>query len=813
MATFPAGNRYRLGPQGRYTLDIGARALYAQGQPVPLGSRAFELLAAMVEAGGAAVGKGQLMQRAWGGLVVEEANLHVQVSALRKLLGAEAIATVQSLGYRWAWPALPADAAGPRHNLPAERSTFVGRTSLLASARGALGRCRLLSLIGIGGAGKTRLALALGRQLLDQLADGVWWVDLTALDRGHQVVAAVAHALGVTLAEDGDTTEQLGKAIQSRQLVLILDNCEHLLADVPKLAQAWLDAVPGLKIVATSREALAVDGEWVLPVGPLGVPASSASDEEIAASESVQLLTERAMRVAPGMALAPADADTLAEICRRVDGIPLAIEIAAAQLRTVSPTQLLRLLQERFRLLANLSHALPRHRMMQTVIEWSFEHLHPHEQELLLGLALCSGGCDFEAARALMGPQASAATLNAALARLAEQSLLLVEPGVADPRYVLLETVGQFALDRLGAQPLAAALRARFVAHFLALAETHDEEIMRQGRGAATLDRVDSERGNLQRALQFCAQAGDRAAHRDALRIVGALRHYWAARSQLRWGLELTQAALVRAGTDYPADHALLLAVAGKGQLLAALSRTEEAVQAMERAAAIAAQLGDRAQQASSLGFRANLLDRLGRFDEAQAGHESALRIATEIGDDRVLADALARQATHASNRGRYDEAAALLDRALPLRRRLGHGYRLAVSLINSGHVAAKRDRWPEARAFLLEAAALLDAVGSDLLDAAFIQNATALLQRDGSWRELVVGRAAERQHRETCGLQPEPGEEAIAEAELQEARTALTEAAFEEARASGSGMSISQARRTVADALQRPGNAGSADR
>jgi non-specific serine/threonine protein kinase len=800
----PRTIRYRLGPQGRYTLDIGARALYADGQLVPLGSRAFELLAAIVEAGGGAVGKDELMRRAWAGLVVEEANLHVQVSALRKLLGADAIATVQSLGYRWAWPAAPADATASRDNLPADRTSFFGRTALLQDAHAALGRCRLLSLIGIGGTGKTRLALVLGRQLLEQLADGVWWVDLAPLDRSDQVPAAVARTLGVTLQDEGDAAEQLGRALRARQLVLILDNCEHLLAEVARLAHAWLNAVPGLKVIATSREALATEGEWVLPVGPLGLPGPTASDDEIAASESVQLLVDRAVRVAPSMGLAPADALTLAEICRRVDGIPLAIEIAAAQLRTVSPSQLLTLLQERFRLLANLAHSLPRQRMMQTVIEWSFDHLQGQEQELLLGLALCSGGCELDTARALMGPETPAAALTAALGRLAEQALMTVQPGAGHPRYVLLETVSQFALDRMGAQSLAATLRARFVAHFLAMAEAHDDEILRQGRGAATLDRIDRERGNLLRALQFCTLSGDASAVTHGLQLAGALRHYWVARSQIRTGLEVTQSALQRAGPAYAPDRALLLALVSEAQLLGELGRTEEAVQAMGRVVAVARATGDRAHEASALGFRAALLDLLKRFDEAAADHEAARRVAEALGDERLVADVLSRQANHASSRGRYDEAAALLEQALPLRRRLAHGYRLAVTLINSGAVSTRRGRWCEARAYLGEAALLLEAVGSDALDAALVHHAAALLHRAECWAELATVRAAERQHRESAVLPDDPEDKALAQAQIGDARAALGREAFEVACERGRRLDIAHARKLLADWLQR---------
>jgi predicted ATPase len=784
-------------------LDLGAGMLYADGKPAPLGSRAFEVLTALVEAGGEVVSKERLLSTAWPGLVVEEANLHVQVSALRKVLGSDAIATVQSLGYRFAWPAMHAESTGARHNLPAERTAFFGRTQLLSTAQTALSQSRLLSLIGIGGAGKTRLALALGRRAAEGFADGVWWVDLTTLDRRDQVPAAVARAAGIALSNEGDPARELERAIRSRQMLVILDNCEHLVDEVAQLADAWLDAVPGLKVIATSREALAVSGERVLAVGPLGVPTADASHEEIVATESVQLLIDRALSVAPWTGSAVPDLHALAQICRRVDGIPLAIEIAAAQLRTVSPSQLLVLLQERFRLLANLSHSLPRQRTMQTVIEWSFDHLQPREQELLLGLALCTGGCDFDAARAMMGPEMPEEKLTAALARLAEQALMTVQFGAEEPRYVLLETVSQFALDRLGTQPMAATLRARHVGHFIALAEAHDEEIMRRGQGAATLDRMEREHGNLLRAFQYCGQGRDDASVTDGLRLAAALRHYWVARSQVRLGLEVTQHALQRVGASRPPDRSLLLTLVSEAQLLAALSRLDEAVEVMARTISVARAIDDQVQLASSHGYRGGLLDLLGRFEAAASDHAAARRIAAEAGDERLLADALSRQANHAIGRGDLEQGAALLAETVPLRRKLGHGYRLAVALLNSGAVAVRRARWEEALEFLREAASLLAVVGSDALDSALVHNAATLLHRQRLWRELVAVRASEERHREKVGGLRDDEDQALVARQLGDARAALGTEAFDVAFDEGQRVDLAVTRKRLAKWLQ----------
>jgi non-specific serine/threonine protein kinase len=795
--------RYRFGPGHRFVLDPTARTLLAEGQPVPLGARAFDLLVAFAEAGGELLTKERLLQRGWPGLVVEEANLHVQVSQLRKLLGAEAIATVQAVGYRFAWAIRQNGQAALQHNLPAARTGFVGREAVLEQARRHLAGTRLLTLIGIGGTGKTRLALKLAEELLPAFADGVWWVDLAPLSEAEQVAPAVALALGVK-PQDANP-EALAAWLRDRQLLLVLDNCEHLLDDSAQLVDALLGAAPNLRVLATSREALGLPGEGVLPVRPLALPAAAAPIETVLASEAVRLFAERAALAAPWFTLATGEAATVAEICRRVDGIPLALELAAAQLRVVGPAQLLDLLQQRFRVLGGPRRALPRQQTMQAVIQWSFEHLHAEEQRLLTALALCSGGCDLIAAAALLGSGTAPATLLASLGRLAEQSLLVVQhgqgPAPHPARYHLLETVRQFALDRLHAGSEVQALRDRHAAHYLALAENHEAGSTRHGEGAATVAQLDVERDNLLRALETCDRDDSAEAVTTGLRLVAALRHYWAARGLLALGLRVTLAALRRA-EGRPVDRHQIMALVAATQMLWWSRELDEAQRLAQQLARQAEAFGDPASVAAAHLQIGQILDAQGRLDEAESEFEKARRLALDLDDSKLLADVLGSLGWLARTRGRAHEAAPLFDEVLALRRQSGHGYRIALALLNAGSTAAVLGDAPRARGLLREAATLMRQVGNQVLDLHLTDITAELAALEGRWPEAVQLRAAAAAQRRVAHSPRHPADEQQVQEELLQARSALGAPAFEAAWSQGEALEREQSLAAVARCL-----------
>lgn len=690
---------------GRFELRTQERLLLHDGEPRPLGARALDVLIALVDAAGALVTKEQLLQQAWPGLVVEEANVHVQVSLLRKLLGARAIATVAPLGYRFAMPCEGRAGAAVPNNLPAERTRFIGREAALDDAAQRLGQARLLSLTGIGGSGKTRLALRLAAEVMARFPDGVWFVDLAPLQDGTQAALALARAMGLAQAPGSSTPELLAARVHGSTMLVVLDNCEHLLDAVAELTPLLLAASAELRVLATSREALGLAGESVLPVRPLALPADDAAPAAVARAEAVRLFSERAVEALPGFASSADSLATAAAICRRVDGIPLAIELAAAQLRVLAPAQVLALLEERFQLLVGSRRSLPRQQTLRAVVRWSWDRLEPAQQQLLAALALCSGGCDLAAATALHGDGRAPVALVEGLGRLAALSLLQVE-GLAGPgadeataRYTMLETVRQFALEQLHESGQAAALRARHCGHFLALAEAEERHLMQAAQPGLVIQHLDAERDNLLQALAWCRQAGD---SRSELRLIVALRHYWAARGLLPLGHELSLAALARAPASPPSVERCG-ALAAATQLAQMMGRVDEAQQLIEAQVAEARALGDDELLGAGLHLLGEQQRTRGDLDAATRSLQEACEASRRCGDVRRLGNALGGLATVARQAGRIEEAWQRCLDQLALRRGQPHRYGIGVAVLNCASMAVERGQADVARPYMAE--------------------------------------------------------------------------------------------------------------
>jgi predicted ATPase len=401
---------------GSFELRSSERVLLSQGSAVPLGSRALDVLLALVARQGELVTKEQLLDAAWPGLSVEEANVHVAVSQLRKTLGKAAIATVVGLGYRFVLPTQAESLAAP--GLPQPRTAFVGRQAELADAAAQLQGTRLLTLVAMGGMGKTRLALQLAQALRGRYADGVFFVDLQPLQDGSAVPGAVARALALAAAGNATaaaTTAALLQHLRTRQALLVLDNCEHLVPALQLLLTALLAQSERLGVLATSRQALEVAGERVFALRPLALPAAGAQAGAALACESVQLFMQRVLADNPGFAVDSHDAPLLADICRRLDGIPLALELAAARVKMLSLQQLHLLLAQRLELLSRSGPAgSERQQTLQDVLQWSHDHLAAPEQALAQAVAVCSGGFDLDTAVALSNAVAAGSELTPA---------------------------------------------------------------------------------------------------------------------------------------------------------------------------------------------------------------------------------------------------------------------------------------------------------------------------------------------------------------------------------------------------------------
>ncbi|HET7012867.1 MAG TPA: BTAD domain-containing putative transcriptional regulator [Streptosporangiaceae bacterium] len=435
-------------------------------------------------------------------------------------------------------------------NLRAELTRFVGKDADVAAVRELIAGHRLTTVIGPGGAGKTRLATETGRTLLGDLPDGAWLVELAAIGADDDVAQSTLAALGLRDAllggaPNAEPTGRLIAAIREREALLILDNCEHVIESAAAFAHRVLGECPRLRILATSREPLGITGEALWPAEPLALPEEDARPGEIESSPAVQLLLDRAGAVRRNLAVDPRALATMARVCRALDGMPLAIELAAARLRTMSVEQLASRLDDRFRLLTSGSRtALPRHRTLRAVVDWSWELLSEAERMVLRRLSVFSGGASLAAAEQVCarpraaGDLAKPAQVLELLTALAEKSLLIAE-GDGAPRYRMLGTIKEYAGQRLAEAGESDLARRAHLACFTELAETAEPQLRR----ASQLDwlaTLEAEHDNIISAMRGALAAGEAQA---AMRLAAGSGWYWWLGGHKTEGLELLTAA------------------------------------------------------------------------------------------------------------------------------------------------------------------------------------------------------------------------------------------------------------------------------
>ena len=491
-------------------------------------------------------------------------------------------------------PALPPTVS---HNLPRLRTHFIGRDRELADCARLLDDAQLLTITGIGGCGKTRLALRLAERLLGRFSGGVWFVDLAPLTDGDRVPAAVAAVIGVREIAGEDPVETIKNAIRGRRVLVILDNCEHVLQPVAALANDLL-SVDGIQILATSREGIGIDGERLFALRSLVVPAVNAERNLNALREvdAVKLFVDRARLAVHDFALSDANAAAIADICRRLDGIPLAIELAAARIRVLSPDQIRAKLDDRFRLLTGGSKgALARHQTLRATLQWSDDLLAPGERQLLRTLSVFAGGWTLPHATRVCSDTGDEFGTLELLGRLIEKSLVVLDRDRSgEPRYGLLETVRQYARDNLNDAGESAAVRSRHAATFMDLASRGYAERFEKEQHWTSL--LETEHDNLRAALEFLRES-------DAeryLELAGALAWFWQARSHLAEGREHLSAALD--GTPVaPPRPARAQALWGAARIIAWQGSASAGRLMMEEALAIWRQLGNLPEVALAL--------------------------------------------------------------------------------------------------------------------------------------------------------------------------------------------------------------------
>lgn len=452
----------------RFRVLLRRRELLADGRPVQLGGRAFDLLMALIEASGAVVSKDALMERVWLNRIVDESSIHVQISALRNAFGADRdlIRTVAGRGYQFAGeirappggpdgrriPDAPAAVPAPPTNLPASASELIGRDAELAEVAALVAIHRLVTLTGVGGIGKTRLGLEVARRLLAEFPDGIWLAEFGPLSDPDLVPVTVAAALGLRLPAGAVLPQLVANALGSKRIVLVFDNCEHVVDAAAQLAETLLRANPTARVIATSREPLRAEGEWIYPTPPLAAPTEGgADDEDPLRYDAVRLFVERARSAQPHFAPDKRVAAAIADICRRLDGIPLAIELAASCAAALGVEELATHLHDYFAWFSGARRtALPRHKTLRATFDWSHDLLAEAERMTLRRLAIFAGAFKLEAAIAVAASDDIAASdVVRCLTSLVAKSLVISDVGDMTARYRLLNTTRAYALEKL----------------------------------------------------------------------------------------------------------------------------------------------------------------------------------------------------------------------------------------------------------------------------------------------------------------------------------------------------------------------------
>jgi predicted ATPase/class 3 adenylate cyclase len=552
------------------------------------------------------------------------------------------------------------------HNLPVQLTSFVGREGEIADVRRLLQSTRLLTLIGPGGTGKTRLALQAAAEVLDHHADGAWLVELAALADPALVDQAVGAAFGLREAAGRSMAQALADYLRSKQLLLVLDNCEHLLEACARLADELLHAAPGLRLLVTSREGLGLAGEVTYRVQSLELPDLQALPplKALTQYDAVRLFIERATAANPAFSVTNDTAPAVAQICHRLDGIPLAIELAAARVKHLRLDTLLARLDDRFRLLTGGSRtALPRQQTLRAAIDWSHDLLAPEERAVFRRLAAFAGGATLPAAEAVAaGDAIEPWQVLDLLAALVNKSLLsLDEAAAGETRYRMLETVRAYAREKLEAAGEAPAVGGRHLAYFAALADEAAPFFWRSEE-LVWLARLAAEHDNLRAALEFALTARPPA----AVRLLAQAWPFWSIRCHWSEGIQWLRRSLeaIRGGApdrwEARAETALAILTTFKDGDAAGHA-------AIERSYAIARAAGDRFSEAMALAWLGQFKLAQGRLDEAERDAEAALAMFEALDDTWGRAFATDSLAWVALHRGQNEAAAAFGQRGLDL--------------------------------------------------------------------------------------------------------------------------------------------------
>ena len=700
--------------------------------------------------------------------------------------------------------AAPESADKPPNNLPAELTSFVGRDAEIPRLIGLLDRTRLLTVTGAGGSGKSRLALRIAREVLDRYPDGVWLVELASLTDTSQVPQAVAAAVGIRESAEETLTATLGRFLRDKRLLLLFDNCEHLVEASAKLADTLLRAGSRVRLLATSREALGLPGEVSWRVPSLATPPSGQDlpVDELLRIASVRLFVDRATAADPGFVVTTRNAGAVAEICRRLDGIPLALELASARLKGLSIAQIATRLDQCYRLLTGGSRAAPRRQQtLAAAVGWSYDLLTAAERRLFDRLAVFLAGFTLEAAEAVCAnDRIEAREVLDLLAALVEKSLVIANSdGQEGTRYRLLETLRQFAWAKLAERGEADRVRIRHATYYLAFTERNVVPADAFGWGQP-LEAIEAQLGNIGAALRWSVESNDA---QQALRVGGHLANFWYRRGYpaegRAWLAELLATPAVAGGT---ADRAAtLIAAAALDRLQCKL---EVARSLLDEALAIYRERGDQLGIGRCLEETGWVECDRSNYSAARRHLEEALGIARQLEHRELLAYTLHNLSKVFLAQGDYPLAESLQQESLEITgREAENGARLDWL----GHIAVARGDYPRARGYYAEGLTLRKRAGRVLGVAYTLAGWANLASAEGHHTRAarLIGAAA--QLCDESGVPRIRVQEAGIRERLEVSRQVMGADAYDVAWAEGQAMAQEQA---IAYALaEDPGEAG----
>lgn len=603
----------------------------------------------------------------------------------------------------------PPTPVGILHAVPRPRTSFIGREETLRSLGAAISETRIVTLIGPGGSGKTRLAIELAPRVVHRFPDAVYWIDLAPIRQPEFVQGLVAAILDVEDRPNTPTIDAIAERLIGKSALMIFDNCEHVLEAAADVIDRLLHAAPLLHVLATSRQRLLLEGERLWQVAGLTLPADDHDHLQATRSEAVALFADRARMIRPEFRVTPENAATVARICRRLDGVPLAIEFAAARVRTLSPTQIERCLVDRFRLLTDETHAVPeRFRTLRAAVDWSYDMLSESERLMLARLSVFAGGWSLEGACTVCAPGGDVEhggdldefQILDLLTSLVDKSLIRVESSRdAPPRYSLLETIRQYAAEKLAQMGDDAPTVARHLDFFLqhvTAAAAHFSEADQ----AHWLERVEVDHENILAALAHPDATREDAA--KSCRLCAAMLRFWQFHTHFKTGLHacLRVLASPTLPSGAPDRAAVLVTAATMATKLGDLKASD---QYADEALAISRANDNAPTAALALNTLGNSAYFRGAFDDAQRFHAESLEIRRSLDDREGVSASLNNLANIAHDQGRIEEARALYRQALEINREVGNRASEAINLYNLGNSAFHLGQLEESRRFLRE--------------------------------------------------------------------------------------------------------------